>query len=45
MDAGLANTENRVNSMQEESQQMPDFGALANLKGSLSNMGKSRKKK
>jgi len=24
---------------------MPDFGALANLTGSLSNMGSSRKKK
>ena len=24
---------------------MPDFGALSNLTGSLSNMGKNRKKK
>ena len=45
MDEGLANTDARVNKMNEESQQMPDFGALANLQGSLSNMGHNRKKK
>ena len=45
MNAGLAQTEQRVANMNEESQQMPDFGALANLQGSISNMGKSRKKK
>ena len=45
MNAGLAQTEQRVANMNEESQQMPDFGALANLQGSMSNMGKSRKKK
>jgi hypothetical protein len=45
MDEGLANTDKRVNQMNEESQQMPDFGALANLQGSLSNMGHNRKKK
>ena len=45
MNAGLAQTEERVQKMNEESQQMPDFGALANLHGSIANMGKNRKKK
>ena len=45
MNAGLANTEQRVQKMAEENAQMPDFGALSNLTGSLQNMGKSRKKK
>jgi hypothetical protein len=30
--------------MAQEVGQMPDFGALANLHGTISNMGKMRKK-
>ena len=44
MDAGLQETDNRVNQMTQEAQDMPDFGALANMHSSLSNMGKSRKR-
>ena len=45
MDAGIAETDNRVAQMQEEQASMPNFGALADLHGSLANMGKMRKKK
>ena len=31
--------------MAQENADMPDFGALANLHGTISNMGKMRKKK
>jgi len=30
--------------MQTDSENMPNFGALANLHGTISNMGKMRKK-
>ena len=43
MDEGIAATDNRVESMTQEMGQMPDFGALANLHSSISNMGKQRK--
>ena len=45
MDEGSANTENRVTSMAQETASMPNFGALADMHSSLSNMGKMRKKK
>lgn len=47
MNEGLANTERRVSGMQQEEGgggAMPNFGALADLHGSIANMGKSRKK-
>jgi len=43
MDEGIAATDNRVEMMQQEIGDMPDFGALANLHSSISNMGKMRK--
>ena len=46
MDQGLAETDNRVAMMQKEATaggDMPNFGALADLHGSISNMGKMRK--
>lgn len=45
MDEGIANTDNRVAKMQEETASMPNFGALADMHSSLSNMGKMRKRK
>ena len=45
MDAGLQETDNRVNQMNQEAQDMPNFGALADMHSSLSNMGKMRKRK
>jgi hypothetical protein len=45
MDAGLQETDNRVNQMTQEAQDMPNFGALADVHDTLSNMGKSRKKR
>jgi len=45
MDAGLQETDNRVNQMQQEADSMPNFGALADMHSSLSNMGKMRKTK
>lgn len=44
MDDGIAATDARVEKMQQEIGDMPDFGALANLHGSIANMGKMRKK-
>ena len=43
MDEGIAATDQRVEKMSEEMSDMPDFGALANLHSSISNMGKMRK--
>lgn len=45
MDAGLAQTDNRVAAMQKETADMPNFGALADVHSTLSNMGNMRKKK
>ena len=45
MDQGIAETDNRVEQMQQEQANMPNFGALADLHGSLSNMTKMRNKK
>lgn len=45
MDAGLAETDNRVNAMAQENASMPNFNALADVHSTLSNMGKMRKKK
>mmetsp|Transcript_19195 Transcript_19195/g.32704 ORF Transcript_19195/g.32704 Transcript_19195/m.32704 type:complete len:95 (-) Transcript_19195:229-513(-) len=45
MDDGIAATDNRVEQMAQDNASMPNFGALANLHGSLANMGKMRKKK
>jgi hypothetical protein len=45
MDEGIQETDNRVTQMAQEVGQMPDFGALANLHGTISNMGKMRKTK
>lgn len=44
MDDGIAATDARVEKMNQEMGDMPDFGALANLHGSIANMGKMRKK-
>ena len=45
MDQGLAATDQRVEQMAQENASMPNFGALADLHGSISKMGKSRKVK
>lgn len=45
MDQGLQETDNRVAQMQQEAADMPNFGALADMHSSLSNMGKMRKRK
>lgn len=45
MDEGLAQTDQRVANMQKEADQMPNFGALADLHSSLSGMSKARKNK
>lgn len=44
MDQGLAETDNRVAAMQKEAADTPNFGALADMHSSLSNMGKMRKR-
>ena len=44
MEEGISNTDNRVQKMQEEQANMPNFGALADVHSTLSNMGKMRKK-
>jgi hypothetical protein len=43
MDEGLAQTDARADQRAKEMADMPDFGALANLHSSISNMGKMRK--
>jgi len=45
MDQGLAETDARVAQMESENANMPNFGALADLHGSIANMGKMRKRK
>ena len=45
MDEGIKATDDRVQQMAQETADMPDFGALANLHGTISNMGKMRKRK
>lgn len=44
MEDGIAATDNRIEKQSQELGSMPDFGALANLHGTISNMGKMRKK-
>lgn len=43
MDEGIQATDHRVETMAQEVGDMPDFGALANLHSSISNMSKKRK--
>ena len=45
MDQGLAETDNRVAQMEKENANMPNFGALADVHSTLSNMGKMRKRR
>ena len=45
MNEGIANTENKIQTQQKDLDSMPNFGALADLHGTISNMGKMRKKK
>lgn len=45
MNDGLKQTDERVAKMQKEAAEMPNFSALADLHGSIANMGKNRKKK
>lgn len=45
MDQGLQETDNRVAQMSQEAASMPNFGALADLHGSISHMGSMRKQK
>ena len=44
MDEGIARTETKVQQMNQETADMPNFGALANVHDTLSNMGRMRKK-
>ena len=44
MDEGIAATDNRAAAMREEQANMPNFGALADVHDTLSNMGKMRKR-
>uniref|UniRef100_A0A7S3IZL0 Uncharacterized protein n=1 Tax=Strombidium inclinatum TaxID=197538 RepID=A0A7S3IZL0_9SPIT len=44
MDEGIAQTDQRVESMAQEQASMPNFGALANVHSTLANMGSMRKK-
>lgn len=45
MNEGIAATDQRVANMQKEADNMPNFGALAEVHDTLSNMGKMRKRK
>ncbi len=45
MDQGLQETDNRVAQMTKENADMPNFGALADVHSTLSNMGSMRKKR
>ena len=45
MEEGIAATDNKIEKQRQETESMPNFGALADLHGSLNNMSKSRKKK
>jgi len=44
MEAGIAATDHKVEAMNAESANMPNFGALADATSTLGNMGKMRKK-
>ena len=44
MEEGIAATDQRIQTQSEEMGAMPDFGALANLHGSIASMSKNRKK-
>lgn len=44
MDEGIAATDDRAAAMREEQANMPNFGALADVHDTLSNMGKMRKR-
>lgn len=44
MEEGIAATDNRAQKMQEDEANMPNFGALADVHDTLSNMGKMRKR-
>ena len=45
MDEGIAATDKKIENENADAANMPNFGALADLHGSLSNMSNSRKKK
>lgn len=45
MDESLAASDQRVANMEKENGDLPNFSALADLHGSISNMGKMRKTK
>ena len=45
MEEGIAATDTKIAKQREETENMPNFGALADLHGSLNNMSKMRKKK
>ena len=44
MEEGIANTDRKVEQMNQESANMPNFGALADVHSTLANMGSMRKK-
>jgi hypothetical protein len=44
MEEGIANTDKKVEQMNEEAANMPNFGALADVHSTLANMGSMRKK-
>lgn len=44
MEDGIAATDAKIEKQNKEMGEMPDFGALANLHGSIANMGKMRKR-
>ena len=44
MEEGIANTDRKVEQMNQESSNMPNFGALADVHSTLANMGSMRKK-
>lgn len=44
MEDGIANTDRKVEQMNAESANMPNFGALADVHSTLANMGSMRKK-
>jgi hypothetical protein len=45
MEDGIAATDSKIEKQNEDIKNMPNFGALADLHGSLSNMSNMRKKK
>ena len=44
MEEGIANTDKKVEQMNEEAANMPNFSALADVHSNLANMGNMRKK-